>query len=153
MKEIKDIVLASTPYGEMYSDNNFIGTVFIDNNKIEGIVRDDFKKAYFVFGIVSDIEIKLVLSSDKDKELVKIYEANSDGLNYYGEKSVINSSVKIGIEECKVGLFDPKYYRFIEDNEPDKLKQAINYKKKVMGEETSILYKEIIESKLKNKCK
>ena len=153
MKEIKDIVLASTPYGEMYSDNNFIGTVFIDNNKIEGIVRDDFKKAYFVFGIVSDIEIKLVLSSDKDKELVKIYEANSDGLNYYGEKSVINSSVKIGIEECKIGLFDPKYYRFIDKDELSKLERAISYKKKVMGKESSILYEKIMNSIEKEKSK
>ena len=97
MKLIRDLICSSTPFGEMYTDNDLIGTIIMDDNKLEGILRDDFEKEYLAFGKANDDTVEIILSSNSDKETPKIYEGKLDGKMYYGDKSVINRYIRIGI--------------------------------------------------------
>ena len=71
MKLIRDLICSSTPFGEMYTDNDLIGTIIMDDNKLEGILRDDFEKEYLAFGKVNDDTVEIILSSNSDKEKKK----------------------------------------------------------------------------------
>ena len=144
MKLIRDLICSSTPFGEMYTDNDLSGTIIMDDNKLEGILRDDFEKEYLAFGKVNDDTVEIILSSNSDKETPKIYEGKLDGKMYYGDKSVINHYIRIGIEECKIGIYDPEKYRTVLDTEMERIERLVNYKKTLMGEESKILYDELM---------
>ncbi|MBQ6497921.1 MAG: hypothetical protein IJI58_04325 [Bacilli bacterium] len=141
MKIVKDIMCMSTPYGEIYTDDELNGTVVIDDNKVSGILRKE-GTAYLTFGKITDETVELIISRDFDKELPKIYEGSFAGRSYYGNKSVITSFDKIPIEECYITVFNPELYRNVEDDEMVKIEKAVEDRKKIMGEESSKLFEQ-----------
>lgn len=139
MKILRDIVCSSTPFGEMYTSDDLTGKVITDGNKLEGIIGEDFK-SYVVFGTIDDNEIKLIMSSNHDKELPKMYKGTINNKKYCGEKLVVNRFCEIPYEECQVALYNPDIYRDVSDDEIDDLEELINLRKRLFGEESKYLY-------------
>ena len=144
MKILKDIVCSSTPFGEMYTDNELTGKVLIDNEKLEGIVLDD-NNSYLVFGTVTDYDIKVIVCTNHDKKLPRMYEGSFDNKKYYGEKSVANRFESIPYEECQIGLYDPQYYRDVDLDEIEKLEKVIKLRKKTLGREAEAIYENLYQ--------
>ena len=150
MKTIRDVMCISTPYGEAYTDVELNGTVIVENEKAIGILKkDDY--IYLTFGTITDHSTELIVSSDFDKELPKLYEGSFIGRSYYGDKSVVNRYDKIPIEECRITVFNPEIYRSVDDDEIEQVEKAVEVRKKLLGEESTHLYEQYFDSnKTKN---
>ena len=144
MKVLRDIVCSNAPYGEMYTDD-LIGTVVLNDSKFEGVLRDNYETEYFTFGNINSDSIAMIVSSEQDRELPKIYECKLDNKMYCGDKSVINSYVKIAIEECKMAIYDPDKYRNIGTGELELIERKTEFMKNSLGEESKLLYQKLME--------
>ena len=113
MKLLRDIVCTSTPYGETYTDDYLTGSIVIYGDKLEGMVYDD-ASSYLVFGEIYPEDIKVVVCTDHDERLPKMYEGMLDGNKYYGDKSVLNRFEGIPYEECKVWQERERYREYAE---------------------------------------
>ena len=139
MKLLRDIVCTSTPYGETYTNDYLTGSIVIYGDKLEGMVYDD-ASSFLVFGEIYSSDIKVVVCTDHDERLPKMYEGMLDGNKYYGDKSVVNRFEEIPFEECRVSLYNPKDYRDVDDKEITKLEKAVSLRKKALGHESKVIY-------------
>lgn len=145
-REVKEIICSSTPYGEMYTDNSLFGSIIIDGEKFEGILRNYCAKPYFVFGKINDSKIKLFLSSINDFELVKMYEIEKEGSLYIGHKYVVSKGFKMASEECMLKLLD----RELTLDEIVELEQEIVDRRSSLEENSNYFYKKIMKKSYVN---
>lgn len=148
MKKLMDIVCSSTPYGEMYTGNDLMGSVIIDDGKLEGLVYDELD-SFYTFGVIDDDSIKVYISTNYDRKLPKLYSGTSiDGKKFFGEKAVANRFSEIACEECKVNLINPMKHRDYSDGEIERLEEVLKLRKKLLGKESSVLYENIFDNKI-----
>lgn len=148
MKKLMDIVCSSTPYGEMYTGNDLMGSVVINDGKLEGLVYDEMD-SFFTFGVIDDDNIKVYVSTNYDRKLPKLYSGKSiDGKKFYGDKYITNRFSEVACEECKINLFKPEYYRDYSDGEIKRLEEVLKLRKKQLGKESSVLYENIFNNKI-----
>ena len=112
MKVLMDLTCSSAPYGELHSNEILSGTILIDNNLFEGLVYNS-DMSYLTFGKIDDKQIKMIISSNYDKELPKVYNVeNINGRLYLGDKAIANRFSEINCEECQVILYEPSRHNY-----------------------------------------
>ena len=146
MKVLMDLTCSSAPYGELHSNESLRGTILIKDNLFEGLVYED-DASYLTFGKIDNRKVKMIISSNYDKELPKVYNAeNISGKIYLGDKAIANRFSEINCEECQVIFYEPSRCHDDYDNEISRIEKIVDYRKQKLGEESKILYENIMNN-------
>ena len=157
MKQIRDILCYQTGYGEMYStEDASIGRIVIqEDHSFEGFIEDyGFSTRYFVFGKINPEEgMELVKCRMYDKEIPKLYRGKQEGNRFYGDYLAKSSFAEVELGECKVTVLNPDSYREVGEIEIETLEQETKRFHDSLGQESSQIYAQMMNSKKEEKQK